>query len=130
LIATPILLLVGMGIVIFLAVIAGLITLPSLSAFVVMSGITTIIATAVAFGLVLAFVAKIIVGYGLGRILFGNGNTVAALIVGLLLVVIAVNIPVAGGIIGGIIVVCGLGAIWLLRDRGSEKRLAATPASE
>ena len=130
LIATPILLLVGMGIVIFLAVIAGLITLPSLSAFVVMSGITTIIATAVAFGLVLAFVAKIIVGYGWGRIVFGNGTTVADLIVGLLLVVIAVNIPVAGGIIGGIIVVCGLGAIWLLRDRGSEKRLAATPASE
>jgi len=130
LIATPILLLVGLGIIILLAIIAGFITLPSVSAFVVMSGITTIMATAVAFSLVLAFIAKIIVGYGLGRILFGNANRIAALIVGLLLVVIVVNIPVAGWFIQWVVVICGLGAIWLLRERANDKRMVAISASE
>jgi len=116
LIATPILLLIGIGVMIFLAILSGFATLESLSAFWVLSGITTIFTVAMTFALVLAFLAQVIVGYGLGRALIGNASTVVALIVGLLIVVLLLNIPYAGMIFWWLIALLGLGAIWLLRE--------------
>jgi len=117
LIATPILLLIGMGVMIFLAVLSGFATLESLSAFWVLSGITTIFTIAMTFVLVLTFLSQVIVGYGIGRALIGNASTVVALIVGLLIVVILINIPYAGMIFWWLIALLGLGAILLLRER-------------
>ncbi len=103
----------------FLAALFGLITLNNLLGTVTVVGLLAIFALAVAFGLVTAYVAKIVVSFGGGRWLLSRLNPtwgesqIAVLVLGLVLFILLTVIPWVGGVFNAVIILIGLGALWL-----------------
>ncbi len=77
------------------------------------------------FGLILGYLTQIIVAYFGGRWLLGRKTPEAkvhpfwALLIGTLIVVALTALPILGGIITLIIIIFGLGALWLSRPKAS-----------
>jgi hypothetical protein len=109
------------GAIVLLAILLGILTLGNLAGSVVWLGIAIVIALAVAFGLVVTYFAKIIVGYWGGRLVLNSinpkwaANPIWPVLLGVLIFVILRAIPIVGWFIGLIITLFGLGTLWLLR---------------
>lgn len=114
LIGVPILLTVGFIVMILLAVLFGVISLGAISAIIVGFGIMLLSLELIVYVLVLVFLGNIIVGWLIGkRIVSGDTNPIVPLAVGTLIIMLLSAIPIIGGIIGLIVGVLGLGALWL-----------------
>jgi cytoskeletal protein CcmA (bactofilin family) len=102
-----------------LAVGLGLLGLGSLVGATVFGGSLAAGVVAFLFFIAVAFGAQATVGLGLGRLLFRGprrsfGKALAALLVGVAVVVLLASIPVAGGWLEALVVVLGLGALVLM----------------
>jgi hypothetical protein len=102
-----------------LAALFGVITLNNVLGTVIIVGLLTVFALAVAFGLVTSYIAKIIVSFGGGRWLLTRLNPawgkskIAALVFGLLIFILLTLIPWVGGVFKWAIILLGMGALWL-----------------
>jgi len=114
---------------ILLAVVLGLVKLSNLVGTVIVLGLLAIFALAVLFGLTIAYLTKIIVSFLGGRLILGllkrdwAEGRIWPLVVGVVLFVILTAIPILGGLINLVVVLLGLGALWLLgRDVYRQRR--------
>ena len=125
----PVAVLVFVTLFVLLAILLGVITLGNLSASVVWVGIAIVIVLSVVFGLLVAYLSKIVVGYWGGRVVLKSinpewaENPIWSALLGVLLVSILVSIPFVGWLIGLGIVLFGLGALWLLCRKGDTEAL-------
>jgi cytoskeletal protein CcmA (bactofilin family) len=116
----PVAMLVFSTVIVLLAILLGLVTLGNLSASVVWLGIATVVALSVAFGLLVAYVAKIVVAYWGGHVVLKSVNPKWAenrfwsVLLGVVLVAILLSIPFVGWLIGLAITLFGLGTLWLV----------------
>jgi cytoskeletal protein CcmA (bactofilin family) len=113
------------------AILLGLLGLGSLSGVTVYGGILLAATMVFLFLLAVAFVAQATVGLALGQLVFrGRGRSfltgLGALAFGVLVVVLASAIPVAGGWLEALLVLLGLGALLLMARPG---RRLAEPAA-
>ena len=104
------------------------ILLPSLALPILGIGLLAIFSLLIGFSIVASFVPPIVISFLGGKWLVTKlqpdraTSNVTTLVVGLVAFVILTAIPVVGGILNGIVVLLGLGAIWLWwrkSDRGS-----------
>jgi cytoskeletal protein CcmA (bactofilin family) len=120
------------------AVIFGVITLGGLSAAIVFTGILLFFATILAFILAASFLAKIVFGITLGKWMLVRANSPLAehkywpMVIGVVITVIVVALftfPLIPGFLGGliniIVILFGLGAIWLWGREGLSKKPVA-----
>ena len=125
LIGFPIAIAVFMGLMIALAITLAFITLGNLGANLGFLGGAMVLTAGTIFGLILGYLTQIIVAYFGGRWLLGGriaGTTVNsfwALLIGALTVVALTALPILGPIITLIIIIFGLGALWLSRPKAS-----------
>ena len=102
------------------AVVLGFITLDNLVGTVIVLGLLVLFALAVLFGIAVAYVTKIVVSFLGGRLILARlkpdwaDGRIWPLVVGLVVFVIITAVPWLGGLIGLIVVLLGLGALWLL----------------
>lgn len=100
-------------------VVFGALTLGGVSGAIVWLGILAIFALVVAFGLVTAFLTKIVVAWLGGKWIMGRFNPALAdhkfwpLLVGVIIVAILAALPFIGWIFGLAVMFLGLGALWL-----------------
>jgi hypothetical protein len=125
---------VVIGIVmILLAVLLGLLGFGTLLGIDIFGGLVLISAITLAFIVAAAFLADAIVGLALGRLIAGRSRRVAAaaerstalvrsrwsdlglLVVGVAIVVVLTSLPIVGGWAKLIVVLLGLGGLWLAR---------------
>jgi hypothetical protein len=114
---------------IVLSLLFGLVTLGELVALTVFTGIVAIVVLSFLVYLVIGYLAHLVVAMWVGRLAFrgdSRGQRWAALALGVLVVVVLTSIPVAGGWLGFLIVVFGLGAI-LIGLNAIRRRRSATP---
>lgn len=116
--AIPFLLVTVFGFIVLLAVILGAIGLGAIGGSLLVATLATLGALLLAFALVLAFLAKVVVGYNIGKLIFGRlrpdgGGVWGALIVGLVIVALLVALPFIGWAANLIISIIGLGTLWL-----------------
>ena len=103
---------------VILALITGLLTLGSLAVVVALAGGLILAILGSGFWVFITYVAQIVVSYEVGRWILARGraagavNRFAALLLGLVLLVILTGIPVLGGLTTLIVVLLGLGALW------------------
>jgi cytoskeletal protein CcmA (bactofilin family) len=101
-------------------VVFGFLTLGGLSGTVIWLGILTLFALIVGFVLVTSFVTKIIIGLWGGKWILGRFNPDLAehrvwpLVLGVAIVAILVALPFLGWLINLLVVLFGLGALWLI----------------
>ena len=120
------------------AILFGILTLGGLSAAVVWSGILTLFALILGFVLATAFVAKVVFGVALGKWILTRFNSPLAdhkfwpmvLGVGVTVIVVALlTFPLIPGFLGGllnfIIVLFGLGTLWLWGREGLVRKPVA-----
>jgi cytoskeletal protein CcmA (bactofilin family) len=117
-IGVAILLVLVVLVTVLLTIVLGLLGLGSLAAAIVFAGILAGGVVAFLTILALAFGAQATVGLALGRLLFrGDGRSfvagLAALALGVLVVVLVSAIPLAGGWLEGLLVLLGLGGLVL-----------------
>ncbi len=133
LIGFPIAIAVFIGLVIALAVVLAAITLGNLGANLGFLGAVAVLISGTIFGLVLGYLTQIIVAYLGGRWLLSRKTPEAtvnpfwALLIGALIVVALTALPILGPIITLIIIIFGLGALWLSRSKNSTSQ--GEPAS-
>lgn len=114
-VAMPIIFVIIIGITILL----GILTLGELQGYFFSLALLLQGFVAVIFGLVTAYVTKVVVGHCTGRWLLEQANSRQAngpiwpAIIGIVLFVIVTSIPVLGWIIGLVVTLFGLGALWL-----------------
>ncbi len=120
---------------ILLAVVLDAVKLGNLVGTVIVLGLLAIFVLAVLFGLTIAYFTKIVVSFLGGRLLLGllkrdwAEGRIWPLVVGVVLFVILTAIPFLGGLINLVVVLLGLGALWLLgRDLYRQKRAAPAEA--
>ncbi len=93
----------------------GLIAMVSVPAIVLIVAITLVgfPLAAIAFGcwLLAVYLAKIVVGMSIGRMLMSDGKLALTLLLGLVIVSVAVNLPFIGGIISIAMTLLGLGML-------------------
>jgi cytoskeletal protein CcmA (bactofilin family) len=104
---------------VLLAVVLGLLGLGSLTGMTVFGGLLVAATVAFLFVVAVAFGAQATVGLGLGRLLLrADGRSfpgaLAALLLGVAVVVLLASVPVAGGWLEALVVVLGLGALVLM----------------
>jgi cytoskeletal protein CcmA (bactofilin family) len=118
---------------IILAIIFGYLTLGGLVAMIVSLGLLVNAALVVGYIAFVAYMAAIIVGYMAGRWVLQKvqpawaENPFAPLALGLILYVILTTIPWLGGLVGLLVTLLGLGALWQW-GRARFARPRATPA--
>jgi hypothetical protein len=117
------------------AVILGLITLDSLASTTTWTGILGMALLVFFFSIAWGYVAKVIVSFLGGRLILARLKPDWAegrawpLVVGIVLFVIITAIPILGWLINLVVVLLGLGALWLLgRDVYQQKRAAPVEA--
>lgn len=120
---------------ILLAIVLGLLTLGGLVALIVVLGLLAEAALVLAFWISTGYLAQIVVGFVAGvllleSVLAGRGaGRVLPLVVGLVVYVILEAIPVLGSVVGLIVVLLGLGAlfrwVWYTVRRGHTRPPAA-----
>lgn len=119
---------------ILLAVVLGFVTLDNLVGIVIVLGLLALFVLAVLFAIAVAYVTKIAVSFSGGRLILARlnpewaGGRVWPLVVGLVIFVILTAIPWLGGLINLVVVLLGLGVLWLL-GRESLRQRPATPGT-
>ena len=104
---------------VLLAIVVGLLGLGSLAATIGIAALLAIAVVTFGFAIVTAFIADAIVGLVAGGLLWrsnddgARGRDIAALALGVALIVIVTAIPILGGIIKLLVVLVGLGALLL-----------------
>jgi cytoskeletal protein CcmA (bactofilin family) len=115
---------------VLLAIVLGLLGLGALAAAAVLAGILAAGVVAFLFFLALAFAAEATVGLALGRLAFRGGRSFvggfAAMLLGVLVLVLISAIPVAGSWLEGLLVLFGFGGLVLVLLGG--RRAAEQPA--
>lgn len=112
-----------LAITILIAIGLGTVTLGSLAGLTITLGLFVFVTLAIVFGLTVAYLTKITVGYIGGRMLLERflpawaENRFAALALGLFLFVLISSIPFIGGWFNFAVVLLGLGALWLIGQR-------------
>ncbi len=115
-----------------LALLFGAITLGGLVGTIVGLGSLAAMTLGVVFGLVVTYVAPIAISYLAGRLIFSWAKLPAVwdklvpLFVGVLIYVLVTAIPCAGWLVGFVVVLMGLGALWIWGRELLERR---TPAA-
>jgi cytoskeletal protein CcmA (bactofilin family) len=120
--------LVLIAIVIVAAILLGILTLGDLVGTIVSGGLLAVGVFVFAFGVAVTYLSQIIVSYLGGKLILSRLKPDWAIrpylpfILGLIILVILAAIPYLGGLITFLVVVLGLGALWLLgmqwmRDR-------------
>jgi cytoskeletal protein CcmA (bactofilin family) len=115
---------------ILVAIALGWLTLGNLGGSLVVATMAAVFSALVAFGLAVAYVTKIVVAHWLGQWVLGKlspnraPSPVMATLIGLVPVVLLTGIPTLGALIGFVIALLGLGALWLMWQRTSAPMLA------
>jgi cytoskeletal protein CcmA (bactofilin family) len=105
-----------MLLMILLAIVFGVARLGALVAIDLIGGVLTLGLGTFLFVLAVAFLADVVVGLGIGRLVMpgrelSQWQEIAALAFGLLVVVIVTSLPVVGGIVKLAVILFGLGAV-------------------
>lgn len=122
---------------IFGAIIFGMLTLGGISGTIVTVGLLSLFALVIGFILAAAFVSKIIVAIIGGKLILSRvrpewaEHKVWPLVLGVVLLAILVAVPVVGWLVNFIVVLIGLGALWMygrdLLQRGRTPATAVAP---
>jgi hypothetical protein len=119
---------------ILLALIFGLAQLGALVAITIIAGVLALMVGTFLFVLALAYLADVVVGFTIGRLIM-SGRTmsrwqeVGILALGLALVVIVTSLPVIGGLAKLVVIILGLGALAVAAWSGWRGRRMPPPAS-
>ncbi|MCP4140157.1 MAG: hypothetical protein GY755_07690 [Chloroflexi bacterium] len=110
------------------AIIFGFLSLGGLSGVIIAIGLLTLFALIVGFILTVAYLTKIIVSVLGGKLILARvkpelaNHKVWPLVIGVILLSLVMSVPFAGWLVKLIVVLFGLGALWLLgRDQFSKK---------
>ena len=113
------------------AIVFGFLSLGGLSGAIVALGLLTLFALVVGFILTIAYLTKIIVSVLSGKLILARvkpelaNHKVWPLVIGVILLSLIMSIPFVGWLVKLIIVLFGLGALWLLgRDQFGKKEEA------
>jgi hypothetical protein len=123
-------LLVILFVVVLGAVLFGLLTLGGLSGAIIWSGLAAIFGLVTGFILVAAFVTKVAVGLAGGKLILAKIKPELAehkfwpLALGVVLLAILLAIPILGWLVNVLVVLLGLGALWLAGKDWFEGRRA------
>jgi hypothetical protein len=116
---------------ILVAVVLGVVTLGGLAGTTVWTGILTMALLAFFFSIAVTYVTKLVVSFLGGRLILARlkpdwaEGRIWPLVVGVVLFVVITAIPILGGLISLIVVLLGLGALWLLGRDIYRQRQAA-----
>lgn len=108
-----------LAVIIALAALFGFLTLGSLTMLAILLGLLLLFALVVAFILIASWLSRIVVSIWLGRLILQRikpdwaNHRIWPLLVGLIIVVLLSTIPILGGLVGLLISLWGLGAVWL-----------------
>ena len=117
-----------------IAVLFGALTLGNLAWLSIVLGGSAFFALLVAFGLVIGYLAYLVVGYLSGRWILGRLNPALnekpywPMLLGILILVILTAIPILGGLVRLVVVLAGLGAVAVLLWERFRPTPAAAPA--
>lgn len=106
--------------VILLTLLLRLLTLSGLSSAVFWVGTAVLLVLVVAFALAVAYFTKLVVAYWGGRLLLGLAqregapNRFWSMVIGVAIVAALLAVPLVGWMVGVVIALFGLGALWLL----------------
>ena len=109
-----------------IAILLGVFTLNQLSSLIFLIGIAMIIFTLAVFGILAIFVSKFVLAYWVGGLILNKieftGKNIDAwsLIAGIILYIILSAIPVFGWIMGVLVSLIGIGAIWYTFQKHDE----------
>ena len=128
-------LLVILIVTILVAVVLGVITLGGLAGTTAWTGALTMALLAFFFSIAVTYVTKVVVSFLSGRLIlarlkpdWGEGR-IWPLVVGVVLFVILTAIPILGWLVNLVVVLLGLGALWLLgRDIYRQRRAVPVEA--
>ncbi|TEU19764.1 MAG: polymer-forming cytoskeletal protein [Anaerolineales bacterium] len=128
-------LLVILTVTIIGAVVLGVITLGGLAGTTAWTGALTMALLAFCFSIAVAYVTKVVVSFLGGRLILAGlkpdwaEGRIWPLVVGVVLFIIITTIPRLGGLVNLVVVLLGLGALWLLgRDIYRQGRAAPVEA--
>ena len=126
--------LVLIAIMVVAAILLGIITLGDLVGTIVSGGLLAVGVFTFAFGVALSYLSQIVVSYLGGKLILSRLKPEWAVrpylpfILGLIILVILAAIPYLGGVITFVVVLLGLGALWLLGMQWlRERRPAPAP---
>jgi hypothetical protein len=132
-----VLVLLAIILIVLLAILFGVLQLGALVAIEIIGGLLAIFVVSFGFVLAVAFVADLVVGLGIARLVARNPEAgwwqrFGLLAVGIAVVVIVTSLPIIGGIAKLLVVLFGLGALLLAawsawRGRGSSGTLPPPP---
>ncbi len=119
------------------------VTLGELLPAVLFGGSSALVLLVTLLGLLISYGTKLIVSYLIGKLILGRlaprvaEQAIWPLMLGIVLYVIITSIPCLGDVIGFIVALIGLGAIWLLIRQGrsaseevSEETVVGSPPLE
>ncbi len=114
---------------IIVAVVLGIITLGGLAGTIVQTGILTMALLAFFFSIAVTYITKVVVSFLGGRLILARlkpdwaEGRIWPLVVGVVLFIIITAIPILGWLVKLVVVLLGLGALWLLgRDVYRQRR--------
>jgi len=120
---------------ILVGVVLGIITLGGLAGTTVWTGALTMALLTFFFSIAVTYVTKIVVSFLGGRVILARlkpdwaEGRIWPLVVGIVLFVVITAIPILGGLVNLVVVLLGLGALWLLgRDVYRQRRAAPVEA--
>lgn len=127
LIGYAVLLVVAILLIVLLAILFGVLQLGALVVIEIVGGLIAILAVSFGFVLAVAFVADLVVGLGISRLMTRNPEAgwwqrFGMLAVGVAVVVIVTSLPIIGGIAKLLVVLLGLGALALAAWAASRRR--------
>jgi cytoskeletal protein CcmA (bactofilin family) len=109
----------------------GVLTLGGVSFWIVLVGLLSIFAMTIGFGLVIFFLAKIVVAWLGGKMILNKLSPSLAeskiwpLVLGAVLVALATSLPLVGVVFSALIILFGLGAFWIWgREAWASRKLA------
>jgi hypothetical protein len=114
---------IAMIVIVVLAILFGVLQLGALVAIEIIGGLLAIFVATFGFVVAVAFVADLVVGLGLARLVASNSETAwwqrfGVLAAGVAVVVIVTSLPIIGGIAKLLVVLFGLGALFLAARAG------------
>lgn len=115
----PIVMFVFAGVVLIIAILLGLLQFGNLSGILLMISVLTFFTALLLFVLILSLATKVIVGNLIGqwvwdRIQPESDSLVLPMLIGIAVVVLLIAIPLLGSFLNFLIMLFGLGTIWLL----------------
>ena len=129
-----VLLILAIILIVLLAILFGVLQLGALVAIEVIGGVLAILVATFGFVVAVAFVADLVVGLGIGRLVARGPETswwqrFAWLAAGIAIVVIVTSLPIIGGIAKLLVVLFGLGALFLAARGAGRGRESTAPVT-